>query len=332
MKIAFFELEKWEEEYLKNKLSKHKLLFFENSLNENNVNKIKGCDIIGIFIYSKITKNIIEQLPRLKAIMTLSTGFEHIDLKECKKHNITVCNVPLYGENTVAEHTFALILALSRKIVDSVDRARKDDFSLSGLRGFDLKGKVLGVIGPGNIGQHVIRLGKGFEMKVIAYSNHKNSPLSKKLGFSYVTLTRLLQLSDIITIHCPLNEHTYHLISMKNVKQIKKGAYLINTARGGIVDTNALVYALGHGIISGAGLDVLEGEDEIREEKQLLHKNFIAERDLKILLKDHILLKNRNVLITAHNAFNSREALNRILDTTIENINCFKKKKLVNVV
>lgn len=321
MKIAFFEIEKWEEGYIRNKLKNHKLLFFNHNLIERNLDRIKDCDCICIFIYSKITKKILDKLPKLRLICTMSTGFDHIDLEECKKRKIVVCNVPYYGENTVAEHTFALILALSRKIVDSVERARKDNFNLNGLRGFDLKGKTLGVVGPGNIGQHVIRIAKGFEMNVIAYSPHKDQKLAKKLEFNYTSFENLLKNSDIITIHCPLTKETEHMINMRNIKLIKKGAYLINTARGGIVETKALVYALDHGILAGSGLDVLEGENFIKEEKQLLHKKFMEKHDWDIFLENHMLLKEKNVIVTPHNAFNSREALLRIVDTTIDNIN-----------
>ncbi|MBS3152158.1 hydroxyacid dehydrogenase [Candidatus Woesearchaeota archaeon] len=332
MKIAFFEIEKWEEEYIKDKLKKHKLLFFNNELTNRNINKIKDCDTVCIFIYSKINKEILDNLPNLKLICTMSTGFDHIDLNECKKRNIIVSNVPYYGENTVAEHTFALILALSRKLIDSVERVKQNNFNIKGLRGFDVKGKTLGIIGPGHIGQHVIRMAKGFEMKIIAYAKIKDSELARKFSFRYVSLENLLKNSDIISLHCPLNKETEHMISMKNIKLIKKGAYLINTARGGIVETKALVYALDHGILAGAGLDVLEGECYIKEEKQLLHKKFIKECDWKLFLENHLLLQEKNVIVTPHNAFNSKEALLRIIDTTIENINNFINKKRINVV
>jgi len=332
MKIAFFETEKWEQEYIKTKLKNHNLLFFDSELNEKNVFRVKDSEVVCCFIYSKITKNILDYLPKLKAVMTMSTGFDHINLEECRRKNVVVCNVPYYGENTVAEHTFALILSLSRKIVDSVERTKSDNFSLTGLRGFDLKNKTLGVIGPGHIGQHVIRMANGFEMKIIAFAHHQDKSLSRKLNFKYVSLEKLLQNSDIITIHCPLNEDTHHLIDMNNVKLIKKGAFLINTARGSIIDTKALIYALQNRILSGAGLDVLEGECEIKEEKQLLHKKFVEACDWQIVIENHMLLKNKNVIVTPHNAFNSKEALLRILDTTIENIISFNKKKPKNII
>ncbi|MBI5391774.1 hydroxyacid dehydrogenase [Candidatus Woesearchaeota archaeon] len=332
MKIAFFELELWEQAYFQERLKGHKLFFFNHELTDKDLGKIKGFDVIGCFIYSHLTADRINQLPKLRLIATMSTGFDHIDLEVCKQRKIIVCNVPSYGENTVAEHTFALILALSRKIVDSVGRTKQDDFSLHGLRGFDLKGKTIGIIGPGHIGQHVMRIARGFEMDCIAYSHHHDKKLAKLFQFKYVTLDFLLQNSDIITIHCPLTSETKHLLNIQNIKKIKKGAYLINTARGDIVETKALMYALEHKILAGAGIDVLEGESSLKEEKELLHKQFVEKRDLELVLENHALLREHNVIITPHNAFNSKEALMRILDVTIENIQGVIKKRIRNQV
>jgi len=320
MKIAFFEVKPWEKEYLKEKLKKHKLIFFETPLDENNVHMIQGVNAISIFIYSKLDKKILEKLPKLKLITTRSTGFDHIDVKECKKRKIKVENVPFYGENTVAEHTFGLILNLSRYIHKSYVRTLRDDFSIEGLTGFDLKDKTIGVVGGGHIGMHVVRIAKGFEMNVLVYDVKKDSKLSKRLGFKYVSLGMLLKNSDIISLHCPYNKHTHHLINKKNIKLIKKGAILINTSRGGVIDTDALLFALEKKILGGAGLDVIEGEELIKEEKQLLHETGNIAK-WKTIVRDHKIFRMENVVFTPHNAFNSKEALYRILDTTIENIN-----------
>src|SRR3989344_4171750 len=328
--IAFFELESWEKEYLLKNLKNCQLKFVDEHLNENNVNQIKDADAIGVFIYSIVNKKILDNLPNLKLITTLSTGFDHIDLKECKKRKITVCNVPHYGENTVAEHTFALILNLTRKIHKAYERTVRGDFSIEGLRGIDLQGKTIGVIGAGSIGQHVIRIAKGFETKVIAYDKFRNLKLAKRLGFKYVTFDYLVQNSDIITLHVPYNKSTHHLINKKEISKMKKGVIIINTARGGIIDTSALLEGLQSGKIGGAGLDVLEGECFIKEERQILSKHFLKECDLKTVLQNDILLKQENVIITPHNAFNSWEALHRILDTTLLNLHSFLKKKPVN--
>ncbi len=332
MKIAFFELEEWEKDYIRQNLTGQQVAFFDDKLTTETAAKAKDCDAAAVFIYSKVDKTVLGKLPKLRFIATMSTGYDHIDITAAKKRKIAVSNVPTYGENTVAEHTFALILALSRKIVDSADRTRRGDFTLDDLRGFDLKGKTIGVVGTGHIGMHVVRIAKGFEMNVLAFDVKKDAAASKKAGFKYADFNALLQKSDIITLHCPYNKATRHLINSGNIGKIKKGAILINTARGGLIETAALLKALNNGAISAAGLDVLEEECSIKEEKQLLSKDFAKECDLKTMLENHMLQNQKNVIITPHNAFNSREALIRILNTTIENITAAAKKKPINVV
>ena len=331
MKIAFFEVEDWEEEYLKKKLNNHVLQFLNGKLSLENARQIKDFDAVSVFIYSKIDEQVIREIPNLKLITTRSTGFDHIDLEACKKQGITICNVPSYGENTVAEHTFALILSLSRNMCKACIRRFEQDFSIDGLEGFDLKGKTIGVIGTGQIGLHVIRIAKGFGMNVVAYDVRQNKLLSEVLGFEYVTLEDLLARSDVITLHVPYMKATHHLMSKDTFKLVKKGAILINTARGSIVDTEALIEALDNKILAGAGLDVFEGEEVIKEEKQLLYdpKNLEV---LKSLVKDHILLSKDNVVFTPHIAFYSKEALERILETTVENVVEFVSGKPQNVV
>lgn len=332
MKIAFFEIEPWEKEILQKALSEHELFFFEEDLNLANVEKVSDVEALSVFIYSPITTGILEKLPNLRFISTRSTGFDHIDLGAAQKREITVCNIPYYGENTVAEHTFALILALSRKIPASIERTRQGNFSLEGLRGFDLKGKTLGVVGTGHIGRHVVRIAKGFEMEVLAFDVSKDQKFAEKLNFEYVPLENLLQKSDIITLHVPFNKHTRHLINKKNINFFKKGSYLINTARGEVVETEAILLGLEKEILAGAGLDVLEEEYLIKEERQLLSKNFTQKYDLRTALTNHVLLTYPTAVITPHNAFNSQEALRRILDTTIENIKLFVGGTPINVV
>lgn len=331
MKIVFFEIKGWEKRFLKKRLKDHTLEFYDESLSLQNVGKIINFDAVSVFIYSKINKQIIQKLPKLKLITTRSTGFDHIDLKECKKRKIVVSNVPFYGENTVAEHTFALILSLSRNIHKAYVRTLRRDFSIEKLKGFDLEGKTLGVIGAGHIGLHVIRIAKGFGMNVLAYDIKKDKFLSEVLGFQYVSLEEILKKSDIITLHVPYNKSTHHLINKDTIKLIKKGAIIINTSRGGIIDTGALIKALDKKILAGAGLDVLEGEELIKEEKQLLYDPKKAGA-LGELVKDHILLSKDNVVFTPHIAFYSQEALERILDTTVQNIIAFLSKKAQNIV
>ena len=331
MKIAFFETKDWEREYIKTKLEEHDLEFYEEPLNLENADNVKSFEIISIFIYSKISPDILEKLPKLKLIVTRSTGFEHIDLEECKRRTILVSNVPSYGENTVAEHTFALILSLSRNIHKSYLRTIRKDFSIEGLKGFDIKGKTLGVIGAGHIGLHVIKIAKGFGMKVLAYDTNQNKFLAEVLGFEYVPLKELLNSSDIITLHVPYTKKTHHLIDKDAINQMKKDAILINTSRGGVIDTEAVIDGLSKKILAGVGIDVLETEDLIKEEKQLLYD----EKRLEILgnlVKDHLLLSKDNVVYTPHIAFYSQEALERILDTTIQNIISFMANSAQNLV
>jgi D-lactate dehydrogenase len=331
MKIGFFEIKGWEKRFLRRNLKGHQIEFFKDPLNFENLKLAKKFEIVSTFIYSKLDKDLLKKLPKLKLIATRSTGFDHIDLKECQKRKILVSNVPFYGENTVAEHTFALILALSRNVHKSYVRSLRGDFSIEGLKGFDLKGKTIGIIGAGHIGLHVIRIAKGFGMEVLAYDINQNKFLAEVLGFKYVNLEELLRKSDIISLHVPATPQTYHMINKENIKLIKKGAILINTARGSVVDTEALIEALDKRILSGVGLDVIEGEELIKEEKQLLYDPEKSEK-LKELAKNHILLAKENVVYTPHIAFYSQEALERILETTVKNILGFIEGKPQNLV
>jgi D-lactate dehydrogenase len=334
-KISFFDVSAKEQKYLENRLKDVKSFsakFNRNSLSSKSAEKAQDADIIASFVYSKIDKNLINQLPELKLITTMSTGFDHIDLKYAKEKGITICNVPIYGEKTVAEHTFALLLSLSRKIPQSVENVRKLNFELENLRGFDLEGKTLGLIGIGHIGANVAKIANGFDMKIIASDPKPNNKIIRKFKIELVNLETLLKKSDIISLHAPYNEHTHHLINKNNISLIKPGAYIINTARGGLIETEALIRALDRNIIAGAGLDVLEEEYFIKEEKELLKNPNRSGQMLKTIIQNHLLLNNPKVIITPHNAFNSKEALQRILDTTIENIEAFEKQKPINIV
>lgn len=330
MKITFFEIKEWEKEILKNAFKGHTLNFFDGPLTANNLSKIKDSEIVSVFIHSKIDGKVLASLKKLKMIVTRSTGFNHLDIKECKKRKVSVFNIPTYGENTVAEHTFALILALSRNVHKSYLRNLNRNYSIEGLQGFDLKGKTLGVVGAGNIGKHVIRIARGFEMDVLVYDRHPDEFLAEQLNFRYASMNSLLNGSDIITLHIPYSKENYHLINNKAISKMKKGSILINTSRGEIVDTVALIKALDSGQLAGAGLDVLEGEEIIREEKQLLEdeKNL---RSLQQAVEDHILLSKDNVVFTPHIAFYSKEALNRIIHETIQIIKNFSKNKQISI-
>ncbi len=331
MKIAFFEVQNWEEPYLNKAFKDHELKLFKDVLADERIDEAKDYEIISIFIYSRLTAEILSKLETLRLVATRSTGFDHIDLETCKKRGILVCNVPTYSEDTVAEHTFALLLSLSRNIHDSYERTRQGDFTCEGISGFDLKGKTLGVLGTGRIGRSVIQIARGFGMNILAYDRYPNADTAATLGFQYTDSINLLQKSDVVTLHLPLNEETYHFLNKDKIDNMKKGAVVINTARGGLIDTEALTQALLKGVLGGAGLDVLEEETLVREEAQLLLDNVPRER-LATLLRAHILLRLKNVIITPHCGFNSKESLERLINTTIANINSFISGKPQNLV
>jgi D-lactate dehydrogenase len=289
-------------------------------------------EVVSTFIYSDLSSAVLEQLPKLQLIATRSTGFDHIDIDYCATRGITVCNVPTYGENTVAEHVFALLLAISHRLIEGVERARSGHFSPEGLQGFDLAGKTLGVVGTGSIGRHVIRIAKGFAMEVAAHDLHPDSHMAEQMNFRYVDFDELLAVADILTLHVPAAPETEHLISAEGFDRMKDGAILINTARGSLVDSPALIQALRSGKLAGAGLDVLPDEPLIREEAELICSIFCEQHDLRDLVANHILLQMPNVVITPHSAFNTREAVGRIVATTVENINAFVGGRPRNVV
>lgn len=338
MKIAFFEIlneiDHYEEENIKKFFPGNEAKYFGENLSADNVSLAKDAEIISVFTKSLINKEIIDSLPDLKYINTSSTGFEHIDLDYCKKRGIKVSNVPAYGSVTVAEFAFALILNLSRKISKANSQLRQDnDFNVIPLRGFDLKGKTLGVVGTGRIGKNVIRIAKGFEMKVIACNIFIDKALEAEMGFTYKNLEEIIAESDIITIHVPYTKENHHLINKENIKNMKKGVYVINTARGALVDTEALVWGLKEGIIAGAGLDVLEGERDIQNELKILSgKDAHTLKDYKILLENHALIDMPNVVVTPHIAFYSKEAEGEIIKTTVENIKGFIAGNAQNLV
>ena len=223
----------------------------------------------------------------------------------------------------MAEHTIALLLMLSRKVHQSVLQMRSGRVDLAELTGFDLQGKTIGVIGAGHIGLHVIRIARGFGMRVLAFDTRRDPFLADLLGFEYASMDQLLAESDIVTLHSPLTDKTYHLLGREQFARMKSGAMIVNTARGGLIDTDALVEALESGKLGGAGLDVLEGEELIKEEKQLLQQPLDVER-LRMAVRNRVLLERDDVVFTPHNAFNSREALLRILDVTLANLEAFR--------
>ncbi len=292
-------------------------------LNADNASLYEGAEIVSVFVNSVLDETVFKQMPNLHFVATRSTGHDHINCNDCAARNIKVANVPAYGAPTVAEHVFALLLSLSHRITEAVDRTRRGDFSLQGLQGFDLKGKTLGVIGTGNIGRCVIEIALGFSMRVSAHDIAPDQTLARQLGFAYTSLNALLETSDIVSLHLPLVSSTRHLLGSSEFDRMKDGVILVNTARGDIIDTNALLQALSNGKVAAAGLDVLPEEPVIQEETELLNSVFAKKHNLQTLLINHILLRMRNVIITPHNAFNTIEAVQRINDITSHNIHSF---------
>lgn len=332
MKIAFFELKDWEEKYFEDVFrNKAEIIAYHTPLTDQEVHTVTDAEILCIFTYSQITKQILDQMPKLKYIITMSTGYDHIDMNECKVRNILVSNIPTYGETTVAEHTFALIFAIARRLIESHDRVKSGQFSPEGLTGFDLAGKTLGVIGIGNIGKHVIRIAKGIGMNVMGYKRSPDPELEKELGFKIVDMDTLLSTADIITIHIPYSQENHHFLNAEKLAKTKEGVVIINTARGALIDTKALLDGLNSEKIYAAGLDVLEEEPMLKEETQLLSHQYNQEQ-LLATIENHILLHHPRVLITPHNAFNSEEALNRIIKSTEEDINAFMNGKPQNII
>lgn len=331
MKAIFYEVKDWERLYLQERLKDWTLHFEPGAVDAAADTAASDADCLSVFIYSTVNESVLARFPALRMIATRSTGYDHIDLKECGRRGVSVSNVPSYGENTVAEHTFALILMLTRKVHQSYNQVRAGHLERAMLTGFDLQGKTLGVVGAGRIGLHAIRIGRGFGMRVLTHDIRRDPFLADLLGFSYAPLETLLAESDIVSLHCPLTPATHHIIGPAQLRRMKPGALLINTARGGLVDTDALIEALDGGRLGGAGLDVVEGEELIKEEKQLLYEPHTLEQ-LRAATRNRILLARDDVVYTPHNAFNSREALERILDTTIANLEAFRAGAPINMV
>lgn len=329
-KIAFMEYDAPREQvFTRLEPLASEIMFRSGTLNEH-LEEVSDCEIVSVFIHSRLDEKLLARMPNLRLIVTRSTGYDHIDLQAAEARGITISNIPYYGENTVAEHTFALILSLSRNIHKAHVRTAKTVFSLEGLEGFDLKDKTLGVIGVGHIGLRVIKIAKGFGMNVLAFDVRRDHFIAEVLGFDYAELDTVLAESHVITLHAPYNQHTHHLINKDNIKKIRPGALLINTARGGLIETDALVWALDTGLLGGAGLDVLEGEELISDEMQALSS--ASKQSLVTLIKTHIMLNRENVVITPHIAFYSKEAQSRIVETTVQNIVSFLEGRSENVI
>lgn len=324
MDIVVFEAATWEHEACLRLESRHRLRCAAGPLDVASAQRHASADVVSTFIKSQVTADVPAELPNLKLIATRSTGYDHIDLESCRRRGVAVCNVPDYGDPTVAEHAFALLLAVSRRIVEAAARTRGGDFSMDGLRGFDLAGRTLGVVGAGRIGRRMLEIGRGFGMITLAADPRQDVAAATRLGFSYVTFDELIGRADVVSLHLPGAPATRDLISGAEFARMKVGAVLINTARGGVVNASALVRALESGRLAGAGLDVLAEEPLLREEAEIFRPDAEIPADrLRDLVAANALVRRRDVVVTPHIAYDTQEALRRILATTLENIEAF---------
>ncbi len=333
--IALFQSIGWGSSYMKKALEEKgfSVDIYEGPLDKDHLPDTRSYDGLSIFVGSSVDQEVLDAFPSLSLITTRSTGFNHIDIEACKEKGVRVGYVPHYGEHTVAEFAFGLILTLSRKLFPAVDRIKEtSEFSFEGLEGFDLKGKTLGVIGTGRIGRHVIRMAQGFDMRIVAFDAFPDEVYGKEVGISYVSLEELLSVSDVVTLHLPYTDATHHILDREKLFSMKKGALLINTARGALVETTGLVEVLSSGHLGGAGLDVLEEEGVVKDEMGFLLRKDEG-HDLRAVVANHLLMDMENVVITPHTAFNTREAKQRIYDGDIANIvSFFEKGTLVDEV
>lgn len=309
--------------------SGHEFELLDEQVSHKNSNS--EAEVISIFAGDNVTREVMDRMPKLKLIATRSTGFDHIDLEAAREKGIIVTNVPRYGEQTVAEFTFALLLAVSRKIIPARAGILEGDVDMGELVGFDLQGKTIGIIGTGRIGQHAIAIAKGFGLNVIAYDLYPNQKAAEERGFTYVTLQELAEQSDIISLHAPATAGTHHLVDSTFLSRVKSRAVLVNTARGELVDTTALVQALSNNKLAGAALDVLEHEELLRIKAADIHEKISPE--LAQAIVDVAALKSmEQVILTPHAAFNTHEAVDRIRETTVQNIIDFYKGETPNKV
>jgi D-lactate dehydrogenase len=324
MKVAVFGTQFYEHEYFNkyNIGNKHELVFFEESLNSETTHLAKGFEAVCVFVTDKIDKDCIVKLSKLgiKAIVLRSAGFNNVDVESAKKNSIKVLRVPAYSPQAVAEHAVAIIMTLNRKTHKAYNQVRNNNFSLQNLMGFNLYGKTIGVVGTGKIGRAFCNIMLGFGCKIIAYDIKENEQM-KRSGVHFKTFDELLSQSDIISIHCPLTPETNHLFNKDAFNKIKKGAMIINTSRGGIINTEDAIDALKNEQIGYLGIDVYENESDL----------FFKDRSQSIIQDDVFerLLSFHNVLITPHQAFYTHEAVTEIAKITIKNFTDFEDKKVL---
>lgn len=324
MKIAIFGTQFYELEYFNkyNIGNKHELVFFEESLNADSADLAKGFKAVCVFVTDKIDKNCIEKLAKIdvKAVVLRSAGFDNVDIKSAKENNVKILRVPAYSPQAVAEHAVAMIMTLNRKTHKGYNQVRENNFSLQNLMGFNLFGKTIGVVGTGKIGRAFCNIMIGFGCKIIAFDIKENETMIQK-GVRYKTFEELLSESDIISIHCPLTPETNNLFDKKTFDRIKKGAMIINTSRGGIINSKDAIVALKNEQIGYLGLDVYENEAELffKDRSQTIIQDDVFER----------LLSFHNVLITPHQAFYTQEAVTEIAKITIKNFSDFEDNRVL---
>lgn len=331
-KITIYDATDQDKKDLRSLAEDHELHFVKESLCEANVDV--DAEVISVFVSSSVDAHMLERLQGLKLIACRSTGFNNIDIDGAKSHSIPVVNVPTYGERTVAEYTFALLLAMTRKIIPSASQTVTGQVDSTLVHGTDLFDKTIGIIGVGRIGQNVATFAKAFGMRVLGYDPYMDVEKAKELGIKLVDLDTLLAGSNIVTVHMPLTDENKHMFNAKTFAKMKRGSYFINTARGELMVTADLIEALQSGQLAGAGIDVLEGEKlvDLREEELLLKKGRISVELLQEAVANNVLVKIPNVIVTGHNAYNTNEAIRRINGTTAQNIARFCEGKIENQV
>lgn len=313
------------------KLAGHEIVYTNERISMDFVRAHADAQVLSVFVPSAVTPECIDALPNLKLIAARSTGVDHINLAHAKEKGVAVSNVAKYGARTVAEFAFGLLLNLSRRFPEAIHQVKEtDSFDTAALGGFDLFGKTIGVVGTGAIGRNVVRIAQGFGMRVLMFDKFPDNSLEKE-DTKYVSLDELLAASDVVTLHVPYVPENHHLLNGERLSKMKQGAYVINTARGELIDTEALLDALRSGRIAGAGLDVLEGERSLKDEMELV-KNSGSMQDLKSIIRDHMLVKMPRVVVTPHIAFFSKEAYHEILQTTADNILGFMGNTPRNIV
>lgn len=313
MRVAVFSTKPYDREFLNQANQGLELSFFEPRLTVKTAALAAGHEAVCVFINDCVSAGAINDLAvgGTRIIATRSAGYNHIDLEAAQRLGLQVVRVPAYSPYAVAEHAVGLIMMLNRKLYKAYNRVRDDNFSLQGLLGFDLHGSTVGIVGTGKIGECFVRIMAGFGCRLLAYDPYPN-PAVAALGASYVDLPELLSQSDVVSLHCPLLPSTYHLLDKESLQQLKRGAMVINTSRGGLIDTAAMIDAIKSGQVGYLGIDVYEQEGEIFFED--LSDTVIQDDDIQRLQSFP------NVVITAHQGFFTRNALENIANTTIENI------------